>query len=204
MGYDRLICLGDISGFSLPYYGYGESRNAPACLALLREKCQILLAGNHDIHAAGRDPELPERMKGQEAWPHQKDLDPGYGEDDIRFLASPPLYETLSTPAGKILFSHYIYPNLSGFVQGFYHKAKEFREHFSFMHAQGCSLGFSGHAHPQGFYRVNSGGFRLYRKRKLKISSFPAVIGIPPATRHEHRSGFCIFDTVSFQLQIIR
>lgn len=203
-GYDSLICLGDISGFSLPYYGYGESRNAPACLALLREKCQILLAGNHDIHAAGRDPELPESIKGQEAWPHQKDLDPGYGEEDISFIASLPLYETLSTPAGKILFSHYVYPNLSGFVKGFYHKAKEFREHFSFMYSHGCALGFSGHAHPEGFYRVNSAGFRVYRKRQLTITSFPAMIGIPPATRHEHRSGFCIFDTVSFRLQIIR
>jgi len=34
-GFDKLICLGDISGFSLPYYKYGKSRNASACLALL-------------------------------------------------------------------------------------------------------------------------------------------------------------------------
>lgn len=203
-GFDKLICLGDISGFSPPYYAYGESRNAPACLALLREKCHILIAGNHDIHAAGKDPELPESLKGHHSWPHQDDLDPGYTEEDISFLASLPFYETLSTPAGKILFSHYVYPNLSGFMQGFYGKAKEFKEHFSFMHQQDCALGFSGHAHPQGFYRVNSGGFRLYRKRELTITSFPALIGIPPTTRHEQRSSFCIFDTVSFRLQLIR
>lgn len=203
-GFDKLICLGDISGFSLPFYSYGESRDAPACLALLREKCHIIIAGNHDIHAAGRDPELHESLKGQETWPHHQDLDPGYSEEDISFLSSLPLYETLSTPAGKILFSHYIHPNLSGFVQGFYHKAKQFGEHFSFMDREGCFLGFTGHAHPQGLYRVNSAGFRLYGKRELTLSSFPALIGIPPATRHEHRSGFCIFDTVSFKLQRIR
>ena len=203
-GFDKLICLGDISGFSLPYYTYGESRNAPACLALLREKCQILIAGNHDIHAAGRDPELHESMKSQEAWPHQQDLDPGYSEEDISFLVSLPFYETLATPAGNILFSHYVYPNLSGFVQGFYQKAKQFRGHFSFMRQRDCSLGFSGHAHPEGFYRVNSRGFRLYRKREITITSFPALIGIPPVTRHEQRSSFCIFDTVSLRLQIIR
>ena len=36
-GFDKLICLGDVSGFSQPYYQYGKSRNASACLALLRE-----------------------------------------------------------------------------------------------------------------------------------------------------------------------
>ena len=203
-GFDKLICLGDISGFSLPYYDYGESRNAPACLALLREKCHVIVAGNHDIHAAGRDPELHESLRDHDAWLHEDDLDPGYSEEDISFLSSLPFYETLSTPLGKILFSHYVFPNLSGFVQGFYYEAKEFREHFTFMRQLECSLGFTGHAHPGGFYRVHPGGFRLYRKREIKINSFPSIIGIPPATRHEHHSSFCIFDTVSLRLQLIR
>jgi predicted phosphodiesterase len=203
-GFEKLICLGDISGFNPLYYTYGEYRNAPACLALLREKCHIIIAGNHDIHASGRDPELHESIKDRDAWQHEEDLDPGYGEEDIGFLASLPFYETLSTPAGKILFSHYVYPNLSGFVKGFYSRSREFREHFSFMRQQDCALAFSGHAHPDGFYRVYSRGFRLFRKREITISSFPALIGIPPASRHEHRSSFCIFDTISLRLQIIK
>ena len=89
-GFDKLICLGDISGFSLPYYKYGDSRNAPACLALLREKCDTIIAGNHDISAAGIDPELPDILKGQETWQHELDLDPGYSEEDISFLATLP------------------------------------------------------------------------------------------------------------------
>ena len=118
-GFDKLICLGDISGFSLPYYKYGKSRNASACLALLREKCDIIIAGNHDIHAAGTDPEIPSILKGMETWEHEKDLDPGYSKEDISFLATLPFYETLSTPGGNLLFSHYAYPNLSGLVKGF-------------------------------------------------------------------------------------
>ena len=203
-GFDKLICLGDISGFSLPYYKYGKSRNASACLALLREKCDIIIAGNHDLHAAGIDPELPDILKGQETWQHQLDLDPGYSEEDISFLATLPFYEILATPAGNILFSHYVYPNLSGMVKGFYYSEKEFQEHFAFMLERECSLCFTGHAHPRGFYKVHPEGFKHYRYRSIKISSFPAIIGIPHATRHEHRSSFCIFDPSSLRLQVIR
>jgi len=203
-GFDKLICLGDISGFSRPYYKYGESRNASACLALLREKCDIIIAGNHDLHAAGKDPELPDILKGQDTWQHELDLDPGYSKEDISFLATLPFYEILTTPAGNILFSHYAYPNLSGFVKGFYYSEKEFREHFAFIQEHNCSISFIGHAHPRGFYKVHPKGFKHYRYRSIKITSFPALIGIPPATRHEHRSSFCIFDTNSLRLQVLR
>ena len=203
-GFDKLICLGDISGFSLPYYKYEATRNAPACLALLREKCDTIIAGNHDLHAAGKSPELPEEMKGQETWQHELDLDPGYSEEDISFLATLPFYDILPTPTGNILFSHYVYPNLSGFVKGLYYEEKEFHEHFAFMLERQCSLCFTGHAHPGGFYRVNPKGFKQYRYRGIKINSFPALIGIPPVTRHENRSSFCIFDTISLRLQVHR
>ncbi len=203
-GFDKLICLGDISGFSLPYYKYEKSRNAPACLALLREKCDIIIPGNHDLHAAGIDPELPDMLKGRETWPHELDMNPGYSEEDIRFLASLPRYEILPTPAGNILFSHYVYPNLSGFVKGFYYLEKEFEEHFAFMKKHECSLCFTGHAHPRGFYRVIPGRFKQYRYRSIKITTFPSLIGIPPTTRHKHRSSFCIFDTNSLRLQVPR
>ena len=204
IGFDKLICLGDISGYSLPYYKYGKTRNAPACLALLREKCDIIIAGNHDIHAAGMDPQLPDILKGMETWEHEKDLDPGYNQEEIRFLATLPYYVTLTTPAGDILFSHYAYPNLSGFVQGFYSWEKEFGAHFTFMKKHNCRLSFTGHAHPWGFYKVHPRGIKHYRKRGIKISSFPALIGIPPATRNGHRSNFCIFDSNSHKLQVFK
>jgi hypothetical protein len=150
------------------------------------------------------DPGLPDALKGLETWPHELDLDPGYSEGDIAFLSTLPSYNILATPAGNILFSHYAYPNLSGFVQGFYYTEKEFHEHFAFMLERECRLCFTGHAHPRGFYKVQPGEFKQYRKRGIKIGSFPTLIGIPPVTRNEHPSSFCIFDTNSFRLQIHR
>jgi len=203
-GFDQLICLGDISGFSLPYYKYGRSRNASACLALVREKCDIVIAGNHDLHAAGLSPDLPEELKEKEVWQHEADLDPGYSEDDISFLLTLPGHAILNTSEFNILFSHYVYPNLTGFVKGFYSWEKEFKAHFAFMREHECKLCFTGHAHPRGFYMVHPDVFNQYRYRTKKNSSFPAIIGIPPVTRHKHRSGFCIFDTESLNLQALR
>lgn len=204
MGYDQLVCLGDISGYSLPYYNYENSRNAVACLALLREKCSIIIAGNHDLHAAGRKPDLPEEIKDHETWQHEHDRNPGYGKEDISYLLSLPAYEVLHTADFNILFSHYVYPNLSGFVKGFYSRGKEFEPHFSFMQEHGCSLGFTGHAHPSGFYKVQSHRFKQYNYRGIQLSSPPAIIGISPVTRNDHLSGFCIFDTHKRRLQVLR
>lgn len=203
-GFDKLICLGDISGFSLPYYKYGKSRNASACLSLLREKCDIIIAGNHDLHAAGIDPELPDVLEGQDTWQHELDLDPGYSEEEISFLATLPFYISLTTPAGNILFSHYVYPNLLGFVMALNSRMREFQEHFAFMQEHNCSISFTGHAHPMGFYMVQPGSFKHYRNRSIKITSFPVLVGIPPVTRNQHQSSFCIFDTISHSLQVFK
>lgn len=203
-GFDKLICLGDISGFSLPFYKYGESRNASACLALLREKCDIIIIGNHDLHAAGIDPELPDDLKDKDTCQHELDLDPGYSEEDISFLATLPFYDILTTPTGNILFSHYVYPNLTGFVKGFNTEEKDFQVHFAFMQEHNCKLSFTGHAHPRGFYIVNSSGLNHYHSGGIKITTFPALIGIPPVTRTQDRCSFGIFDTISRKLQVFK
>ncbi|MFW5821728.1 MAG: metallophosphoesterase family protein, partial [Bacteroidota bacterium] len=221
-GFDSLVCLGDISGFSLPYYNYGKTRNAHECLNLLREKCDIILPGNHDFHAAQRIPEssavfdfpsnwyeLDFRKKYEmvngEIWLHEmEDLDPLYRKEDVEFLNSLPEYYILETPGKNILFSHYAYPNLSGFSKSFYFKEREFQRHFGFMKERNCEISFMGHAHIGGFYLVTPGKFKNYRNRKLKLQGFPVCIGIQPVTSQNNISGFCIFDTESFELMAVR
>lgn len=214
-GYDRLVCLGDISGFSIPHYRYSKTRNARDCLLLLREKEAIIIPGNHDLHAGRMIPgnstifDFPDdwydldhhqrfSLANEEIWLHEEhDLDPLYTAGDIAYLRSLPEYQVMEDNGMRILLSHYIYPNLSGFRKGFYNLPGEFREHFGFMERLRCSLSFSGHAHVRGFYLVTPGQFRHFRYRNLTIGSYPAIIGIQPVTRHRKRSGFCIFDTES-------
>jgi len=211
-GYDQFICLGDISGFSIPFYKYRKSRNAGDCLSLVREKCNIVIPGNHDLHAARKIPkhsaifDFPSnwydldfyqksQMVNGELWLHEKeDLDPLYSPDDIEYIRSLPEYQLIPTQKGNVLFSHYVYPNLSGFKKGFYHKEKEFRQHFEFMKEKNCLISFTGHAHVRGFYTVSNDHFRHYGYKNLRLKKFPVCIGIHPVTRHKNRSGFCIFD----------
>lgn len=220
-GYDKLICLGDICGFSIPYYRYRKSRNASACLEMIREKCGIIIPGNHDLHVAKKIPvhaasfEFPEHWydldfkqrndwSERNIWLHEDDLDSGLSSGDLEFIRSLPEYSILKTPGYNIMFSHYAYPNLSGFNKHFYSWEREFERHFTWMKANNCSMGFIGHAHPWGFYMVTPDRFRQFTYRSLPVREFPAIIGLPPVTRQHYRRGFCIFDTDSRMIRVTK
>ncbi|MFO7668800.1 MAG: metallophosphoesterase family protein [Bacteroidales bacterium] len=211
-GCDKLVCLGDISGYSLPFYKYGKTRSATECLSLVRERCQIIIPGNHDLHAARRIPghskvfdfphnwydldlEHRRELAADELWLHEDDMDHGFSSEDLHFLYGLPEYEILETANVNILLSHYASPNLSGFRKKFYTWAREFSGHFNLMEKHNCQLSFIGHAHPRGFFEVTENRFRHMAYRKRKMTKFPAIIGCPPVTRHQYRSGFCIFDS---------
>jgi len=221
-GYDELICLGDISGFSVPFYKYRKTRNAHECLSLLREKNSIIIPGNHDFHAAQMIPnnsavfDFPgnwydldilqqSELAKDEIWLHEEnDLNPLYTTEDIEFLRSLTEYYVLKNTGLNILFSHYTYPNLSGFKKAFYFHEAEFKPHFQFMENHDCSISFTGHTHIKGLYTVSQGRFIHYRYKTIRLKRFPICIGIPPVTKQNNRSGFCKFDTERFMLQVIR
>jgi predicted phosphodiesterase len=48
---DVLICLGDIVGFTIPFYRYIETRNAEECVRLVKENASVVVTGNHDLFA---------------------------------------------------------------------------------------------------------------------------------------------------------
>ena len=202
-GCDLNVCLGDISGFSNTFYRYRKTRNASACLDLIRENCEIIVPGNHDLHAAGKIPDQP-AVEGHEYWPHEEDLDPGYDKQELAYLADLPEYVILPAVDYNILLSHYAEPNISGLYKGFYSSGKEFEAHFQLMNKLQCKLGFTGHVHARGFHLVYPQQFRQNGYSRLQLKEFPVVIGIPPVTHHKYRTGFCIFDTTSCLLQVIK
>jgi predicted phosphodiesterase len=202
-GSDMIICLGDISGYSPQYYRYERQRNAPACLELIRNKCEIIIPGNHDLHSAGRIPPLPEGAT-YEYWKHEEDLDPGYSEEEKSFLARLPDYWIIPDQEHGIMLSHYVLPNLSGIKVGFYSSRDEFHPHFQLMQENKCMLSFTGHTHARGFYSVTSTTIEHYGFENMRLNPIPLIIGIPPVTRNNLRSGFCIFDTDTFHLQVIK
>lgn len=211
-GYDRLVCLGDISGFSLPFYKYGKTRDASACLSLLRGRGALIVPGNHDYSAAQRVPvcvgshRLPKNwyqmtfeqqveLTEGKIWLHKDDLEPGYSDEEIAYLRSLPEFEVMDVGEYRVLFSHYAYPNLAGFEKGFYAWEADFKEHFKFMDENNCGVSFTGHAHSRGFYLVRPQSFRHYSYRSVYLKDEPLCVGIPPVTSHRIRRGFCMLDS---------
>lgn len=202
-GCDMRICLGDISGYNESFNRYAKTRNASACLELIRSKCDIIVPGNHDLHAAGRLQDHKDKAH-KEFWSYEEDLNPGYDDEEISFLAGLPEHTVLPASGYKILLSHYIEPNLTGLKKEFYSHGSEFGIHFQLMQKLQCKLGFAGHAHIRGFYTAAPERFRHYPVRRILRIEFPSVIGIPPVTRFKNRARFCIFDTDTYLLKIFK
>lgn len=219
---DEIICLGDISGFSVPYYTYLHTRNAHECLSLVRSNCKIVLLGNHDIHAASITPkhctffDFPQNwyelnyhqrheLGNDTLWLHEEnDLNPLYKNDDLAYLRSLPEYAVLKTHECNILLMHYVYPNISGLKKEFYTYGDEFQQHYNFMDQLDCTISFTGHAHVKGFFVATPNKFKQYKYKSLKLKSYPVCIGLPPITSLNKRNGFCIFDTDAMSIKVIK
>ena len=219
---EEIICLGDISGYSVPYYDYLQSRNAHECLSLIRANCNTVILGSHDIHAAEIIPkhcnffDFPEnwyrlnyherhKLANNTLWLHEEnDLNPLYKEDDLEYLRSLPELSVMEAGGQKILFTHYVYPNISGLKKEFYTYRDEFGQHFEYMDKLNCSISFTGHTHVRGFFAATKNKYKQYRYKRYTLKDEPICFGIPPITNHNKRNGFCIFDTDNNSIRIIK
>ena len=50
-GWEAIACLGDIVGYSVPYYGFLKYRDAHHTVQLVKRHCQYVVVGNHDLYA---------------------------------------------------------------------------------------------------------------------------------------------------------
>ncbi|MDA3866400.1 MAG: metallophosphoesterase [Salinivirgaceae bacterium] len=156
---DEIVCLGDISGFSVPHYNYLDSRNARECLRLVRENCSFVIAGNHDLHVARRIPQqtsfnYPENwykldfhqraeLAMEQVWLYEhEELSALYNHQDVQYLSDLPEYTVRNYNERHILFAHFIYPNLTGSEQVFYFDAKDYVQHQEFMFDCEATLAF--------------------------------------------------------------
>lgn len=218
---DEVICLGDISGYSALHHNYIESRNARECLRMIRESCTLVISGNHDLHAVFKTPkfsgfEYPtnwyemdywqrvELSKGQ-VWLYDHDeLDPLYTHADADFIFH--LQEMCVKEYGdkKYLFSHYLYPNLTGSEQVFYHSPEEFNGHRDFMHRLGAHISFAGHRHFGGLM-INSGPSLITKNfGKATTVKDGDIVHVPAITRSAVNSGFLLFDDQEITVQGVK
>lgn len=219
---DQIVCLGDISGYSVPYYDHLDTRDAHECLKLVRSNCSHVILGNHDMHAARIIPgsssifdypenwhqldyQVKKKMAMDKIWLHEEnDIDPLYSGEDLEYLRSLPEYVVMSTTMGNILFSHYVYPNLSGAGKSFFTYADEFKKHFEFIQEKNCKVSFFGHTHIIGLLKVMPKSIKNLGFRKAASLSANNAISVPSIALNGKRNGFCIFDVKEEKVQSFR
>jgi predicted phosphodiesterase len=218
---DQIICLGDIIGFSNPYYPFGKTRDANACIELVKSNCKIVVPGNHDLYSAGKIPlynagiEYPrdwfqmkicdrmDLMKGQ-IWLYENELRAELTRENILYLKSLPEYHILKLDWCNILFSHFLYPDISGSLRKRIDDLHDYRNHFWFMRQNNCILSFAGHMHKEGFEVVNLRGLREFSFKKKRLTKSESFIGLPSIAHGRNKNGVAVFDTDSFELKALR
>jgi predicted phosphodiesterase len=218
---DTLICLGDIVGFTIPFYRYIESRNAEECIRLVKENCSVVVAGNHDLYAVKKTPYHKAGFNYPENW-YELDYDIRskkaknriwlYEDNELRCKISGNakeyllgLNETEVREYGdkKFLFSHFCYPDFSGSAIFFPREPFHLKKHFDYMRENNCLVSISGHGHPEGTIIVDENKFSFSGFGNHKLLDEPHWIVIPCVARTSRLNGVMVMDASSGEFKTI-
>jgi hypothetical protein len=216
-----VACLGDVVGFVVPSFGYFAERDASACLELIRRNCKYIVAGNHDLSAAGKVPvhtagfDYPDDwyemdyadkklLVDDKVWLNEEVEMPSLlSKEQKAFVASLPEYQVMQAEDCNILLSHYLYPDLSGSSVQHYEAFGPVAPHFEFMDRHGCLLSFSGHMHVEGVYLATPIGNRFHEFGKVNLDREPQWIVGPCVANGKKENGCMVFNTETFRLRSI-
>jgi len=209
-GIDKLVCLGDITGFSAFHNIHKDTKDVNACIDLLKASCDIIVAGNHDLNIVGKLPAFLKRHKKanshikKETWSYKGEIEAVVNPENIEFLKQLPEYFIESVDNFQILFSHFIFPDITGATIVIPRKKKALKPHLNFMRRKDCLLSFVGHSHINGF-AFYKGCYIHFREFGVKrLSKKQQIVFGPAVARDGIRSGYMIFDTNTFKLSVIK
>ncbi len=220
-GIDAIACLGDIVGFDILHYRYLSTRNASYCLDLVRANCRWVVAGNHDLFAIRKLPDVngcfpfPEnwyqldfeerkRLGRQQVWLFEpQELSPLLTAKDRDYLHSLPFFLAAELGGMRILFSHATFPDLSGSLVWRPKNHWDFRHHFRFLNEQGCRLGISGHLHPNGIGSAAAQKFDFLPFRSYRIIPDLVQYVCPCTASSASKNGFLVFDSAAMTMEAV-
>ncbi len=208
---DEIICLGDICGFSIPYYTYYDSRNANECVRLIRENCKYSVIGNHDLYAIRK---LPENIDGflfpkdwykknyfekllisqDKIWLYEEnELNALLDDKNLEYLNSLPEFFSIELKDKVLYFAHYLYPDLTGTTKDFIYDYKDFLIHHERVRTTIHTICFFGHMHPSGIIKIKNHDMSVTKKAIKNTKNILGLSG-PCITQNERMNGFMIFD----------
>lgn len=209
-GVDKLVCLGDIMGFSTLHHVHKVTKNANACIDLLKKNCDIMVAGNHDLHIIDKSSSYLKRHEKansnitRDTWSYKGEAKAIISSQNFDFLNQLPEHFTEITDNFQILFSHFVFPDITGSTTVIPKKKRALKPHFNFMERKDCLLSFVGHSHINGF-AFYSGCYIHFRGFGFKrLSKKQQIIFGPAIASDGIRSGYMIFDTNPYELSVIK
>jgi len=220
-GVSAIACLGDIVGFDILHYRYLSTRNASYCLDLVRQNCRWVIAGNHDLFAIRKLPDVngcfpfPEnwyqldfeerkQLGRQQVWLfEQQELPPLLTGKDRDYLHSLPLFLAVELAGPRVLFSHAVFPDLSGSLVWRPKNHWDFQHHFQLLKEHGCRLGISGHLHPNGIGRADAHRFDFLPFRTYRILPDLVQYICPCTASTSSKNGFLVFDSAGMTMAAV-
>jgi predicted phosphodiesterase len=218
---DTIICLGDIVGFTIPFFRYIETRNAEECVRLIKENCSVVVTGNHDLYAVKKTPIHKAGFSYTDDW-YQLDYDTRakkarnriwlYEDNEIRcqlsdtskdFISNLNETEIRNYDNMNFLFSHFCFPDFTGSAIFFPREPFHLVKHFEFMRENNCTVSISGHGHPEGAIMVDENKFSMVGFGNHNLCEDHQWIVSPCVARTSRLNGILILDTSSRQIKTI-
>jgi predicted phosphodiesterase len=217
---DKILCLGDIVGFSYHFEKSLEGRNADACVRMVKKHCDFVVCGNHDLHAIKKLPSyhaelgMPENwykldMEERAAvsksllWLYEDEIEDPVSESSCEYLNELPEQLVIRTGDFNILATHFIEPDITGTTKISPSVRKDFSLHLKFLKKMNCMVGLAGHAHLEGFARISRRSYVMNYYRESRLLNKRQIIVGPPITRNPGSRGFIILDTISREFEAV-
>ncbi|MCP4521932.1 MAG: hypothetical protein GY827_09635 [Cytophagales bacterium] len=206
----KIICLGDVVGTAFYRNDFEDTKNANACLSMLKKHCETILLGNHDNFHIQKLPEgnqffdFPstwyelsqqeqENLANKNLWLYHTDYLTNLNQKDIEYLNSCSNHK-IEAP---ILYSHYVLPDLSGDSPVYYKKYNEIQKHFDWMKSENCTLGFVGHEHPKTAKQITEDGHfvEIPWETTIEIQTSSVIVCPAICEKKGDKQGLLIFDS---------
>ena len=217
---DKILCLGDIVGYNQYFKDSPDGRDADACVRMVRNHCDYVVCGNHDLHAIRKLPschdelgmpdnwyeldlEERERISKSELWLYEDEMDDPVSESSFEFLNELPERLVIGTGDFNILATHFIEPDITGTSKISPSVRKDFSLHLKLLKKMNCMVGLVGHAHLEGFVRISRRDYSMNYYRKSHLHKKRQIIVGPPITRSPGSRGFIMLDTLNREFEAI-
>ena len=219
---DKIACLGDIVGFSVPFYNYLDSRNPSACVSWVMENCSFSVAGNHDLFAISKVPvsevmsfkypenwyqlsfQERERISAGEIWLYENnELSAMLDNKEAEYLRNLPEYIITNIEGHTVMFSHYIFPDLTGSSRHFVTDYQDLMSHIELLKSKEAGISFSGHMHCNGIKSISGQEIFLTPFGKKFFVSTHECFGLPAISSSKNSPGFAIWDTNDNSIETI-